>query len=72
MSISPPAVNSSAGPVTDPGDRPPPVALPAASRVNRPLGPGAGTAVAVMSVSAADPLGMLRMYGEKVLPELRG
>jgi coenzyme F420-dependent glucose-6-phosphate dehydrogenase len=30
------------------------------------------TAVAVMNVSAADPLGMLRMYGEKVLPELRG
>jgi hypothetical protein len=30
------------------------------------------TAVAVMNVSAADPLGMIRMYGEKVLPELRG
>ena len=30
------------------------------------------TAVAVMNVSAADPLGMLRMYSEKVLPELRG
>jgi coenzyme F420-dependent glucose-6-phosphate dehydrogenase len=30
------------------------------------------TAVAVMNVSAADPLGMIRMYGEQVLPELRG
>jgi coenzyme F420-dependent glucose-6-phosphate dehydrogenase len=29
------------------------------------------TAVAVMNVSAADPLGMIRMYGEQVLPELR-
>lgn len=30
------------------------------------------TAVAVMNVSAADPLGMIKMYGERVLPELRG
>jgi hypothetical protein len=30
------------------------------------------TAVAVMNVSAADPLGMIEMYGERVLPELRG
>jgi coenzyme F420-dependent glucose-6-phosphate dehydrogenase len=30
------------------------------------------TAVAVMNVSAADPLAMIRMYGEQVLPELRG
>jgi coenzyme F420-dependent glucose-6-phosphate dehydrogenase len=30
------------------------------------------TAVVVMNVSAADPLGTIRMYGEHVLPELRG
>jgi coenzyme F420-dependent glucose-6-phosphate dehydrogenase len=30
------------------------------------------TAVAVMNVSGADPLGMIEMYGERVLPELRG
>jgi coenzyme F420-dependent glucose-6-phosphate dehydrogenase len=30
------------------------------------------TAVAVMNVSAADPLGMIQLYGERVLPELRG
>ena len=30
------------------------------------------TAVAVMNVSGADPLGMIQMYGERVLPELRG
>jgi coenzyme F420-dependent glucose-6-phosphate dehydrogenase len=30
------------------------------------------TAVAVMNVSAADPLGMIKLYGEQVLPELRG
>lgn len=29
------------------------------------------TAVVVMNVSGADPLGTLRMYGEHVLPELR-
>ncbi len=29
------------------------------------------TAVVVMNVSAADPLGTLRLYGEQVLPELR-
>lgn len=32
------------------------------------LGP---TAIVVMNVAGADPLGMLRMYGESVLPELR-
>jgi coenzyme F420-dependent glucose-6-phosphate dehydrogenase len=30
------------------------------------------TAVVVMNVSGADPMGMVRMYGEQVLPELRG
>lgn len=30
------------------------------------------TAVAVMNVSGADPLGMIRMYRDRVLPELRG
>ncbi len=30
------------------------------------------TAVAVMNVSAADPTGMINMYGEHVLPRLRG
>jgi coenzyme F420-dependent glucose-6-phosphate dehydrogenase len=30
------------------------------------------TAIAIMNVSGADPLGMWRMYGESVLPELRG
>jgi coenzyme F420-dependent glucose-6-phosphate dehydrogenase len=30
------------------------------------------TAIVVMNVSGADPLGTLRMYGEHVLPELRG
>ncbi len=30
------------------------------------------TAIVVMNVSGADPLGMLRLYGEHVLPELRG
>jgi coenzyme F420-dependent glucose-6-phosphate dehydrogenase len=30
------------------------------------------TAVVVMNVSGADPLGTLRLYGEHVLPELRG
>lgn len=29
------------------------------------------TAIVVMNVSAADPLGTLRMYGEHVLPALR-
>jgi coenzyme F420-dependent glucose-6-phosphate dehydrogenase len=29
------------------------------------------TAVAVMNVSGADPLGMIRLYGEQVLPQLR-
>jgi coenzyme F420-dependent glucose-6-phosphate dehydrogenase len=29
------------------------------------------TAVCVMNVSGADPLGMLRTYGQSVLPELR-
>jgi coenzyme F420-dependent glucose-6-phosphate dehydrogenase len=29
------------------------------------------TAVVVMNVSAADPLGTLRLYGEQVFPELR-
>ncbi len=29
------------------------------------------TAVAIMNVSAADPLGMIQLYGERVLPELR-
>src|SRR3954453_3308261 len=29
------------------------------------------TAICVMNVSGADPLGMLRTYGESVLPELR-
>ena len=30
------------------------------------------TAVVVMNVSGADPQGTLRLYGEHVLPELRG
>jgi len=30
------------------------------------------TAVVVMNVSGADPVGTLRLYGEHVLPELRG
>jgi len=30
------------------------------------------TAVVVMNVSGADPMGMVRMYGEQVLPKLRG
>ncbi len=30
------------------------------------------TAVVVMNVSGADPLGMLRLFGEQVLPGLRG
>jgi coenzyme F420-dependent glucose-6-phosphate dehydrogenase len=30
------------------------------------------TAVVLMNVSGADPLGTLRVYGEQVLPELRG
>lgn len=30
------------------------------------------TAVVVMNVSGADPLGTLRLYGEHALPELRG
>jgi coenzyme F420-dependent glucose-6-phosphate dehydrogenase len=30
------------------------------------------TAIVVMNTSGADPLGMLRTYGEDVLPELRG
>ena len=30
------------------------------------------TAVLVMNVSGADPLGTIRLYGEHVLPELRG
>jgi hypothetical protein len=30
------------------------------------------TAVVVMNVSGADPLGTIRLYGEHVLPELRG
>ena len=30
------------------------------------------TAVEVMNVSGADPLGTIRLYGEHVLPELRG
>jgi coenzyme F420-dependent glucose-6-phosphate dehydrogenase len=30
------------------------------------------TAICVMNISGADPLGMLRTYGESVLPELRG
>jgi coenzyme F420-dependent glucose-6-phosphate dehydrogenase len=29
------------------------------------------TAVAIMNVSAADPLGMIQLYGDRVLPELR-
>ena len=29
------------------------------------------TAVVVMNVSGADPLGPLRLYGEQVLPQLR-
>jgi coenzyme F420-dependent glucose-6-phosphate dehydrogenase len=29
------------------------------------------TTVCVMNVSGSDPLGMLRTYGERVLPELR-
>lgn len=30
------------------------------------------TAVVVMNVSGADPLGAIRLYGQHVLPELRG
>lgn len=30
------------------------------------------TAVVVMNVSGADPMGLVRMYGEQVLPQLRG
>jgi len=30
------------------------------------------TAIVLMNVSGADPLGTLRVYGEQVLPELRG
>jgi hypothetical protein len=30
------------------------------------------TAVVVMNVSGADPLGTIRLYGEHVLPQLRG
>lgn len=30
------------------------------------------TAVVVMNVSGADPMGLVRMYGEQVLPALRG
>jgi coenzyme F420-dependent glucose-6-phosphate dehydrogenase len=30
------------------------------------------TAIMIMNISGADPLGMLRTYGEQVLPELRG
>ena len=30
------------------------------------------TAVVVMNVSGADPMGTLRLYGEHVLPQLRG
>jgi coenzyme F420-dependent glucose-6-phosphate dehydrogenase len=29
------------------------------------------TAIVLMNTSGADPLGALRVYGEKVLPELR-
>jgi coenzyme F420-dependent glucose-6-phosphate dehydrogenase len=36
------------------------------------IGKLGATAVVVMNVSGADPLGMLRTYGEHVLPELRG
>ena len=30
------------------------------------------TVVCVMNVSGSDPDGLIRMYGERVLPELRG
>lgn len=30
------------------------------------------TAIAIMNISASNPLGMLRTYGDHVLPELRG
>jgi coenzyme F420-dependent glucose-6-phosphate dehydrogenase len=30
------------------------------------------TAVVVMNVSGADPLGTVRLYGDEVLPRLRG
>jgi coenzyme F420-dependent glucose-6-phosphate dehydrogenase len=36
------------------------------------IGKLGATAVVLMNVSGADPLGMLRTYGEHVLPELRG
>jgi coenzyme F420-dependent glucose-6-phosphate dehydrogenase len=34
----------------------------------RALGP---TAIVIMNISGADPLGMLRTYGQHVLPKLR-
>jgi coenzyme F420-dependent glucose-6-phosphate dehydrogenase len=30
------------------------------------------TAIVIMNISGSDPLGMLRTYGEHVLPQLRG
>jgi coenzyme F420-dependent glucose-6-phosphate dehydrogenase len=30
------------------------------------------TAIVIMNISGSDPLGTLRVYGEHVLPELRG
>jgi hypothetical protein len=30
------------------------------------------TAIVIMNISGSDPIGMLRTYGEHVLPELRG
>ena len=38
----------------------------------RAIGQLGATAIVLMNVSAADPLAALRVYGEKVLPELRG
>jgi coenzyme F420-dependent glucose-6-phosphate dehydrogenase len=29
------------------------------------------TAIVIMNISGSDPLGMLRVYGESVLPKLR-
>jgi coenzyme F420-dependent glucose-6-phosphate dehydrogenase len=30
------------------------------------------TAIVIMNISGSDPLGMVRVYGERVLPKLRG
>ena len=36
------------------------------------IGKLGATAIMLMNVSSADPIGALRVYGEQVLPELRG